>query len=328
LRRVLRLKTLAIVPIAVISMLAATTSVAAAATPADPSVSAAVAFAPQAPVNLGSAGDFTILSKTGITDVHASAVVGNVGTSPITGAALLLTCDEVTGYIYTVDAAGPLPCRGTGATRLTSAIGDMETAYNDAAGRTNPDVLNLGAGEIGGHTLAPGLYKWTSNVSMSGDVTLAGGPNDVWILQVAGTLTEAHAKNVILTGAAQAKNVFWQTADGVEIGTQAHFEGTILSKTMIAMKTKASIVGRLFAQTAVTLQMNTITRPLCKAAKIYVAGTEMTLSSWYQLVFVCALGAGSARASAEHHRERFARTPMTAIRPRLLTYASWICAMG
>ena len=93
----MRLKTLAIVPIAVISMLAATTSVAAAATPPDPSVSAAVAFAPQAPVNLGSAGDFTILSKTGITDVHASAVVGNVGTSPTTGAALLLTCDEVTG---------------------------------------------------------------------------------------------------------------------------------------------------------------------------------------------------------------------------------------
>jgi len=258
----LRLRTFSIVPIAIISMLAATTSVAAAAAPtAAASVTAAVAYAPQAPVDLGSAGDFTILSKTGITDVHASAVVGNVGTSPITGAALLLTCDEVTGYIYTVDAAGPLPCRVTDATRLTSAIGDMETAYNDAAGRANPDVLNLGAGEIGGQTLAPGLYKWTSNVSMSNDVTLAGGPNDVWILQIAGTLSEAHAKNVILTGGAQAKNVFWQSAGGVDIGTRAHFEGVILSKTMIAMRTQASIVGRLFAQTAVTLQMNTITQP-------------------------------------------------------------------
>jgi hypothetical protein len=261
-RRILRLKTLSIVPIAIISMLAATTNVAAAATPhVRSSVTASVAYAPQAPVNLGAAGDFTILSKTGITDVHASAVVGNVGTSPITGAALLLTCDEVTGYIYTVDAAGPLPCRVTDATRLTTAIGDMETAYNDAAGRTNPDVLNLGAGEIGGQTLAPGLYKWTSNVSISNDVTLAGGPNDVWILQIAGTLQQAHATQVTLTGGAQAKNVFWQTAGGVAIGTQAHFEGTILSKTMIAMKTKASITGRLLAQTSVTLEMNTITQP-------------------------------------------------------------------
>jgi len=258
----LRLKTLFVVPVAILSTLAASTTVAAAApTGAEASVTAAVAYAPQAPVNLGSAGDFTVLSKTGITNVRATAIVGNVGTSPITGAALLLECDEVTGYIYTVDAAGPLPCRVTDATRLTAAVGDMETAYNDAAGRVNPDVLNLGAGEIGGLTLAPGLYKWTSNVSISNDLTLEGGPNDVWILQIAGTLDEANAKSVTLTGGAQAKNVYWQSAGGVAIGTTAHFEGTILSKTMIAMKTKASINGRLFAQTAITLQMNSVTQP-------------------------------------------------------------------
>lgn len=255
----MRLRTLSIIPVAIISMLAATTTVAAAATP-DPSV-ASVAYAPQAPVNLGSAGDFTILSKTGITDVRASSIVGNVGTSPITGAALLLPCDEVTGIIYTVDAAGPLPCAVTDPTRLTSAVGDMEAAYNDAAGRVNPDVLNLGAGEIGGLTLAPGLYNWGTDVSISKDVTLAGGPNDVWIFQIAGTLNEASAKNVTLTGGAQAKNVFWQSAGGVAIGTTAHFEGVVLSKTLIAAKTHASITGRLFAQTAVTLQMNAVTQP-------------------------------------------------------------------
>jgi hypothetical protein len=244
----LRLRTLAIIPVVIISMLSANTSVAQAADP-------------EAPVNLGSAGNFTVLSKTGITNVVRSDVVGNVGTSPITGAALLLTCDQVTGYIYTVDAAGPLPCRVTDATRLTAAVGDMEAAYNDAAGRVNPDVVNLGAGEIGGLTLAPGLYKWGTNVNISNDVTLAGGPNDVWILQIAGTLTEASAKNVTLTGGAQAKNVFWQSAGAVAIGTQAHFEGVILSKTMIAMKTKASINGRLLAQTAVTLQMNSVIQP-------------------------------------------------------------------
>jgi hypothetical protein len=98
---------------------------------------------------------------------------------------------------------------------------------------------------VGGLTLAPGLYKWTSNVSISTDVTLRGGPNDVWILQIAGTLTEASPKKVTLTGGAQGKNVFWQTAGAVSIGTTALLEGTILSKTMVAMKTGASIDGRL-----------------------------------------------------------------------------------
>jgi len=221
----------------------------------------AAAAAPETPVNLGSAGNFTVLSKSGITDVFKTSIGGDVGTSPITGAAIGLTCAEVNGIIYTVDAAGPLPCSVTDPTRLTAAVGDMESAYNDAAGRTLPDELNLGAGELGGLTLTPGLYKFTSNVSISNDVTLAGGPDDVWIFQIAGTLDQASAKNVTLAGGAQAKNVFWQSAGAVTIGTQAHFEGTILSKTMIAMKTKASINGRLLAQTAVTLQMNTITPP-------------------------------------------------------------------
>jgi len=255
----LRLRSLSIVPIAIISMLAAGTTAAAGAT--DSPVTAAVASAPQAPVDLGSDGSFAILSKSGITDVFSSSIVGDVGTSPITGAALGLTCSEVTGTIYTVNAAGPLPCRVVDPSRLTTSVGDMETAYADAAGRSTPDFLNLGAGEVGGLTLAPGLYKWTTNVTISDDVTLSGGPDDVWILQIAGTLKEASAKNVTLAGGAQAKNVFWQTAGGAIIGTTAHFEGTVLSKTLIAMRTHATINGRLFAQTAVTLQMNSVTLP-------------------------------------------------------------------
>ena len=96
---------------------------------------------------------------------------------------------------------------------------------------------------------------------ISTDVTLAGGPNDVWIFQIAGTLTQASATRVTLTGGAQAKNVFWQVADVVAIGTTAHFEGIVLAKTMIAVKTGASVTGRLLAQTAVTLQMNAVTQP-------------------------------------------------------------------
>ena len=217
--------------------------------------------AAQAPVNLGSAGNFAILSKTGITDVFASAIVGNVGTSPITGAALLLTCGEVSGKIYTVDAAGPLPCRVTDATRLTAAVGDMGFAYDDAAGRVAPDFTALGAGQIGGMTLAPGLYKWGTGVLISKNVTLSGGPNDVWIFQVAGTLNQASATRVTLAGGAQAKNIFWVVAGAVTLGTTAHFEGVVLSKTMIAANTGASVNGRLLAQTAVTLQRNRVTQP-------------------------------------------------------------------
>ena len=254
------LKTLFIVPIAVISMMATGTTVVSAAT-ARPATNT-LAAAAQTPVNLGSAANFAILSKSGVTNVPSSVIRGDVGSSPITGAAIGLTCPQVTGTIYTVNAAGPLPCRVVNPTRLTSAVGAMGTAYNDAAGRTLPNAVNLGAGQIGGLTLAPGLYKWTSNVSISTDVTLRGGPNDVFILQIAGTLTQAAAKKVILTGGAQAKNVFWQTGGAAAIGTTAHFEGTILSKTLIAMKTGASINGRLLAQTAVTLQKNVVTKPV------------------------------------------------------------------
>jgi hypothetical protein len=213
-----------------------------------------------APVRLGTAGTFALLSKTGITDVYASAVTGDVGTSPITGAALLLSCGEVSGRMFVVDAAGP-PCAINDATSLTAAVLDMETAYLDAEGRVSPDVTELGAGEIGGLTLTPGLYKWGTGLLITNDVTLAGGPNDVWIFQVAGTLNEGNGARVTLTGGALAKNIFWQVAGAVTIGTTAHFEGVVLGKTLVAVNTGASVNGRLLAQTAVTLQMNAITQP-------------------------------------------------------------------
>jgi hypothetical protein len=214
-----------------------------------------------APVALGTAGTFAILSKTGVTDVYASAVTGDVGTSPITGAALLLTCGEVSGKLYVVDAAGPLPGAINDAPFLTTAIGDMETAYLDAEGRVSPNFTELGAGEVGGLTLAPGLYKWGTGLLITTDVTLSGGPNDVWIFQVAGTLDQANATRVTLAGGALAKNIFWQVAGAVTIGTTAHFEGVVLAKTLVAVNTGASVNGRLLAQTAVTLQMNAVTQP-------------------------------------------------------------------
>jgi len=213
------------------------------------------------PVPLGVAGKFTILSKSGITDVFPSVVTGDIGTSPITGAAIHLTCAEVTGTIYSVNAAGPLPCRVTNATKLTTAVANMQTAYNNAAGRLNPNFINLGAGNIGGLTLSPGLYKWTTAVTIPTNITLSGGPHAVWIFQVAGTLIMSSAVNITLSGGAQAKNIFWQSSGAVTLGTTSHFEGNILGKTAINMRTGATINGRLLAQTGVTLQKNTVTKP-------------------------------------------------------------------
>jgi hypothetical protein len=212
-------------------------------------------------VDLGDAEGFAILSKSGITNVYPSAVTGDVGTSPITGAALLLTCNEVDGAIYTVAAAGPLPCRVTDAPLLTTAVLNMQTAYTDVAGRTNPDVLNLGAGVIGGQTLTSGVYKWTSTLVVATDITLEGRPDDVWIFQVAGTFNMSSAVKISLAGGAQARNIFWQVAGAVTLGTTSHFEGTLLGKTSIAVQTGATVNGRLLAQTAVTLQMNGVTLP-------------------------------------------------------------------
>jgi hypothetical protein len=212
-------------------------------------------------VDLGIAGEFAILSQSGVTDVYPSVITGDVGSSPITGAAILVTCTEVAGTIYSVNAAGPLPCVVNNATRLTTAVANMGTAYTDAAGRSNPDFLELGAGNIGGFTLTPGLYKWSSPLIIPADIIISGGPDDVWIFQVAQTLIMSSAVNITLRGGAQAKNIFWQVAGAVTLGTTSHFEGIILGKTGINMLTGATSNGRMLAQTAVVLQMATITQP-------------------------------------------------------------------
>jgi hypothetical protein len=214
------------------------------------------------PVDLGTAGHFAILSESGITNVPTSAITGDIGTSPITGASITgLDCPEVTGTIYTVDAAGPA-CRVVDPVLLTAAVSDMEAAYTDAAGRTTPDYLNIGTGgDLAGLTLAPGLYKFTTPVTISTDVTLSGGPNDVWIFQIPGTLDISSGKHVILSGGAQAKNIYWQVAGATTLGTYSTFNGNILAATNIALQTGATLNGRALAQTAVTLDANTVTIP-------------------------------------------------------------------
>jgi adhesin HecA-like repeat protein len=217
-----------------------------------------------------------ILTQTGITNTgsHTSAITGNIGASPITATAMNnVFCSEITGTIYGVDAgyvgSGAVTCfagnpPAANKTLVDNAVLDMATAYNEAAGRTLPDFTELGAGNISGMTLTPGLYKWSSGLLVAADVTLAGGPNDVWIFQIAQDLTISNGIKVNLAPGVQAKNIFWQVGGGtgVAIGTTAHIEGTILAQKAITLAT-GSVVngGRLLAQTNVTLDATTVTNP-------------------------------------------------------------------
>ena len=219
------------------------------------------------PVDLGTSGNFVILSKSGITTTGTTQITGDIGVSPIdstaiTGFGLILdasnqfaTSSLVVGKVYAADYAPPTPAN------MTTAISDMETAFTDAAGRTLPDFTELGSGDISGMTLVPGLYKWGTGVLITSGVTLSGGANDVWIFQIAQNLTVANGAIVTLSGGAQAKNVFWQVSGKVTLGTTADFKGIILSQTMISLDTGAVMNGRALAQTMVTLGANAITEP-------------------------------------------------------------------
>ncbi len=220
---------------------------------------------PGDPVNLGTAGDYVILSYAGITNEPTSAITGDIGVSPIDSTAITgfsLTMDasnefatsaQITGNVYAADYAAPTP------SKLTTAVGDKGTAYTDAAGRA-AGHNELGSGDISGLTLAPGVYKWSTGVSINGDVTLDGTATDVWIFQISGQLTQAANTSIILTGEAQAQNIFWQVAETVSIGTGAHFEGIVLGWNDITLGTGASVNGRLFSLNEnVTLLQNTIT---------------------------------------------------------------------
>ncbi|WP_421895243.1 ice-binding family protein [Marinoscillum sp.] len=216
-------------------------------------------------VNLGASGNYVILAKTAINNSPTSEITGDLGLSPaatsfITGFGLTdatgyATSPQVTGKVYAADMAPPTN------TNLTTSVENMITAYNDASGRPSPDFSELGTGNIGGMTLEAGLYKWTNTVTMPSDVTISGSADDVWIFQIAGDMTMSSAVNITLSGGAQAKNIFWQVAGEVVLGTTSHFEGIILSKTGITLQTGASMNGRALSQTAVILDKNAVTKP-------------------------------------------------------------------
>jgi hypothetical protein len=165
------------------------------------------------------------------------------------------TSTQVTGKAYAANYISPTP------SELTTAVSDMEIAYTDAAGRADPDFDELGAGHLGGRTLAPGLYKFTTNVNIAGDITFSGTSEDTFIIQTTGDVIMAENKQVTLSGGAVAENIVWQVAGTVDVGAGAHMEGIILGKTAVTFKTGSSLNGRILAQTACVLQKATVVQP-------------------------------------------------------------------
>jgi hypothetical protein len=208
------------------------------------------ATAGQAPVPLGSAASFGVLAATAVTSIGGTTITGDLGVSPgniVSGA------PTVNGTLHLGD---PLAAQ---------AQADLLIAYNDAAGRTLDAVLKTG--NLGGQTLAPGLYKSSSSLEISaGNLTLdaQGDPNAVFIFQMASTLVTSVGRQVILSGGAQAGNVFWQVGGSATIGGSSVFKGNILAYTSITMDTSATVPGgRLLAMHgAVALDANAITVPI------------------------------------------------------------------
>ena len=218
------------------------------------------------PVNLGTAGNFRILAKTDITNTAgtgATSIAGDIGVSPaaassMTGFALVPDASGtfskstfVTGKVYAADYTPPTP------TYVGTAVGAMGAAYTDASGRL-ADITGVGAGGLGGLNLGRGIYKWTTPVTIATDLTLTGGPDDVWIFEIAGTLDVSADTKVVLAGGAQADNIFWAVADVTTLFARSEFKGNILDQTLIAMQNGATLDGRTLAQTEVTLIGNTI----------------------------------------------------------------------
>jgi len=219
-------------------------------------------------IDLGTAGDFVILSKSGISNTGVTSITGNIGVSPIdqtglTGFSQIMdvsnefsTSSYVVGKIYAADYSPPTP------TYLTTAISDQETAFTTANGLTTNVIVALGAGDISGMTLAPGLYKWDTGLLITNaGVTLSGGPNDTWVFQISNDFTINNDAIITLAGGAQAKNIFWVTATQALLGSNVQFKGNIIAQTLISVNTGTTVSGILLSQTAVTLNASTVVKP-------------------------------------------------------------------
>jgi len=214
-------------------------------------------------LTMGAAAPYAVLAGSTITNTGSSVITGSIGLSPGT---------SITGFPPGTVTGSTDPANANS----LAAMNASTAAYLVAAGET--PFQTVAAGTLGGGApLVPGVYQSASSLSLTGPLTLdAGGDaNAVFIFQSGSTLKTASGSSIVLTGGAQACNVFWQVGSSATLGTTTAFQGTILAQTSITLNTGATVNGRVQAQTgAVTLNGNTVTVPTCLAA---VATTTTTV---------------------------------------------------
>jgi hypothetical protein len=228
-------------------------------------------------VDLGTSGNYVILSKSGISTVPTSDITGDIAVSPIDSTAITgfdltkgadgtyWTASQVTGKVFAANGAVSTP------TILTTAVSDMETAYMDAKSRSaeiGKSEIGSPAGTLGGDgvgdqddPLTAGVYTFTTDVTIGADLFFEGKEDDVFILRTTKNLMQVANTKVTLTGGALAKNVIWQVEGHVVVGANADMEGILLVKTDILFETGSSLLGRALAQTACNLQSTIMTGP-------------------------------------------------------------------
>lgn len=210
--------------------------------------------AAQVAPSLGDAQSYAVVGASAVTNTGASVLTGDLGISP--GAA-----SSITGFP---------PGIVTGATRAGAAAlpaqNSNTSAYLNLRGQACPAANNLTGVNLGGLTLVPGVYCFSSSAQLTGVLTLnfQGNPAAVFIFQMGSTLTTAPSSSVVIINGGQPCNVFWQVGSSATIDTSTAFVGNILALTSITVNTSATIAGRALAQTgAVTLQSNTLNASVC-----------------------------------------------------------------
>jgi hypothetical protein len=242
-------------------------------------------------VNLGTANDFSILAGSAITFTGPNTISGDIGSYPTT---------SITGLAGVTFVSGANETSDTGL--MISAKNNLTTAYNTAVGLKPAQAITTG--NLGGLTLTPGVYSFSTAALLTGTLTLnsEGNPDAVFVFQIGTSLTTASGSSVVTIngGSTPGISVFWQVGSSATLGTSSAFEGNILANQSITLDTDATVLdGRLLAENgAVTLDDNTITAP--PAEKITGGGGSVTDNGSTLLL----LGSGLAALVAVRHSKR------------------------